>query len=289
MQAKALTFSGKLKFILPIITAIIVSLTSDQSASEGTVSYFIHVISWTILLLSWSAPTLSSTNMQERLLSLYVWQLSAYMLLSLSYDALFCVVLCGLMHTWIHLEHNLTMSEEKNKSRQTKFEDLDFRQYHITLGDETMLREPNLSDVRRSFMLVFFLVVAFFGVGNIASINSFDVRVVLPFVTVFDPFVMGGLLAYKVLMPYLMIACSFCGIALSTRMPLRTLCCIVMVISDVMAMHFVFLIKDHGSWLDIGTSISHFVIVMSMITSLLLFFVLANFMTTLSLYKNKLR
>lgn len=47
-------------------------------------------------------------------------------------------------------------------------------------------------------MLVFFLVNAFFGVGNIASMNSFDVRVVLPFVTVFNPFIMGGLLAYKV-------------------------------------------------------------------------------------------
>ena len=77
-------------------------------------------------------------------------------------------------------------------------------------------------------------------------------------------------------MPYFMVTCSFCGVALSTRMPLRTLCCIVMVISDVMAMHFVFMvryfvwicycckmylnqwinilqIKDHGSWLDIGT------------------------------------
>ena len=47
-------------------------------------------------------------------------------------------------------------------------------------------------------MFIFFLVLAFFGVGNIASINSFDVKVVLPFITVFNPFVMGGILAYKV-------------------------------------------------------------------------------------------
>ncbi|XP_039251345.2 GPI ethanolamine phosphate transferase 1-like [Styela clava] len=289
MQGKVITLSKSLLYALPILTSIIVLLTSDQSTSDGTVSHYIHVLSWVILLLSWVAPTFSSTNMQERLLSLYVWQMSAYMLLSLSYDALFCVILCGLLHIWIHLEHSITSTEEKNQVRQIKFEDLDFRLSHITLGDESVLRQPKLSDVRRSFMLVFFLVVAFFGVGNIASINSFDVQVVLPFITIFDPFVMGGLLAYKVLMPYLLVACSFCGIALSTRMPLRTLCCIVMVISDVMAMHFVFMIKDHGSWLDIGTSISHFVIVMSMITSLLLFFVVANFLTTFSFFKvNKL-
>ena len=45
------------------------------------------------------------------------------------------------------------------------------------------------------------MVFAFFGVGNIASINSFDVKVVLPFISIFNPFIMGGLLAYKVSFP----------------------------------------------------------------------------------------
>jgi len=47
-------------------------------------------------------------------------------------------------------------------------------------------------------MLVFFLVLAFFGVGNVASVNSFDNRIVLPFLAMFDQGVMGVLLAYKV-------------------------------------------------------------------------------------------
>ena len=35
---------------------------------------------------------------------------------------------------------------------------------------------------------------------------------------------------------------------------------VVMAISDVMTLNFFWVVKDEGSWLDIGTSISHFVI-----------------------------
>ena len=35
---------------------------------------------------------------------------------------------------------------------------------------------------------------------------------------------------------------------------------VVMAISDVMTLNFFFMVRDEGSWLDIGTSISHFAI-----------------------------
>jgi len=35
---------------------------------------------------------------------------------------------------------------------------------------------------------------------------------------------------------------------------------VVIAISDVMTLNFFWVVKDEGSWLDIGTSISHFVI-----------------------------
>jgi len=35
---------------------------------------------------------------------------------------------------------------------------------------------------------------------------------------------------------------------------------VVMSISDVMTLNFFWMVKDEGSWLDIGTTISHFVI-----------------------------
>lgn len=46
--------------------------------------------------------------------------------------------------------------------------------------------------------------------------------------------------------------------------------------------NFFFLVRDYGSWLDIGTSISHYVIVMCMIIFLMLLFVLSHALTTVS-------
>lgn len=56
---------------------------------------------------------------------------------------------------------------------------------------------------------LFFIVLAFFGTGNLASVNSFDPSFVYCFVTVFSPFVMGGLLLLKILIPFLLVACFF--------------------------------------------------------------------------------
>lgn len=48
--------------------------------------------------------------------------------------------------------------------------------------------------------------------------------------------------------------------------------------SNVMGLHFLFLIKNTGSWLDIGMSISHYVIVQSLALFLFLMYGLAGLM-----------
>ena len=47
--------------------------------------------------------------------------------------------------------------------------------------------------------------------------------------------------------------------------------------------HFFFLVQDSGSWLEIGTSISHFVIVMAMICFMLILLALSKVFTTATL------
>uniref|UniRef100_A0A8B9HXX4 GPI ethanolamine phosphate transferase 1 n=1 Tax=Astyanax mexicanus TaxID=7994 RepID=A0A8B9HXX4_ASTMX len=110
--------------------------------------------------------------------------------------------------------------------------------------------------------------------------HSFDPASVYCFLTVFNPFIMGGLLMWKVLIPFIIVMCTFETVQVSTRLSSRSLFLIVLVISDLMALHFFFLVKDHGSWLDIGTSISHYVIVMSMTIFLMLLSVMTHILTS---------
>ncbi len=64
----------------------------------------------------------------------------------------------------------------------------------------------------------------------------------------------------KLIMPFAVISANL-GI-LNRRLGVApsSLFMFVMAISDVLTMNFFWLVRDEGSWLDIGTSISHFCI-----------------------------
>uniref|UniRef100_A0A8C5K6Z4 GPI ethanolamine phosphate transferase 1 n=1 Tax=Jaculus jaculus TaxID=51337 RepID=A0A8C5K6Z4_JACJA len=236
-----------------------------------------QIVSWATLASSLAVPLLSSTALLQRLSSILLSLMSTYLLLSTGYEALFPVVLSCLMFTWIHMEQE-TM-QQCGVSCKQKLASLQFS-YNT---DIDQLRQLCLDDIRRAFFLVFFLVVAFFGTGNIASINSFDLASVYCFLTVFSPFMMGALMIWKILIPFVLVMCAFEAVQLTTQLSSKSLFLIVLVISDIMALHFFFLVKDYGSWLDIGTSISHYVIVMSMTIFLVLLNGLAQLLTTTKL------
>ncbi|XP_032458750.1 GPI ethanolamine phosphate transferase 1 isoform X5 [Phocoena sinus] len=192
----------------------------------------------------------------------------------LVYEALFPLVLSCLMFVWIHMEQE-TLPQSVVFCKQ-KVSSIQFT-YNT---DITQFRDLYLDDIRRAFFLVFFLMTAFFGTGNIASINSFDLASVYCFLTVFSPYMMGALMMWKILIPFALVMCAFEAVQLTTQLSSKSLFLIVINISDIMALHFFFLIKDYGSWLDIGTSISHYVIVMSLTIFLVFLNGLAQMLTT---------
>ncbi|XP_015295163.3 GPI ethanolamine phosphate transferase 1 isoform X3 [Macaca fascicularis] len=219
-------------------------------------------------------PLLSSPAVFQRLFSILLSLMSTYLLLSTGYEAVFPLVLSCLMFVWINIEQE-TLQQSGVCCKQ-KLTSIQFS-YNT---DITQFRQLYLDDIRRAFFLVFFLVTAFFGTGNIASINSFDLASVYCFLTVFSPFMMGALMMWKILIPFVLVMCAFEAVQLTTQLSSKSLFLIVLVISDIMALHFFFLVKDYGSWLDIGTSISHYVIVMSMTIFLVFLNGLAQLLTT---------
>ncbi len=132
-------------------------------------------------------------------------------------------------------------------------------------------------DFIRALTFVTFVIVSFFGTGNIASLNSFDPRSIQTMVTTFNPFLMGSLLLLKVVLPFFTVALFAFAVQFISQMPQKALFWMVLAFSDVMGLHFFFMVTDQGSWLDIGTSLSHFIIVESTVIFLQIMFQLACF------------
>ncbi|NXP09445.1 PIGN transferase, partial [Thinocorus orbignyianus] len=256
------------------LSTYVVSSTHDSLKNKQGLPVLNQIISWMTLVSSLVLPLLSPTFLFQRLFSILLSLMSTYLLLSTGYEALFPLVLSGVMFVWINMEQEAL--QHYGLSLKQKLGGFNF----AYATDITRFRQLHLDDVRRSFFFVFFIVTAFFGTGNIASINSFDPASVYCFLTVFSPFMMGGLLVLKVVIPFVLVSCAFEAIQVTTQLSSKSLFLIVLVISDIMALHFFFLVKDYGSWLDIGTSISHYVLVMSLTIFMILMNGLAQLLTT---------
>lgn len=260
------------------VCAFIPSLTHSSLQQKQGLPLLSQIISWTTLGSSILIPLLSSTRLFHRLLSVLLSLTATYLLLSTGSEALFPPALSWLMFVWINIEQEALLAQ--GVSGRQELSTIDF----AANIDITKIRQLKLDDIRRSYFFVFFIITAFFGTGNIASINSFDPASVYCFLTVFNPFIMGGLMMWKVIIPFIIVMCTFETIQVTTQLSSRSLFLIVLVISDIMALHFFFLVQDYGSWLDIGTSISHYVIVMSMTIFLMVLSVVTHVLTSQRLF-----
>ena len=121
-------------------------------------------------------------------------------------------------------------------------------------------RALTLADARISLFFLYLLQSAFFSTGNIASVSSFSLDAVYRLLPVFDPFSQGALLLLKLLAPFGLVSANL-GI-LTKRLHLEggSLFAVVMGIGDYLTLRFFWEVRDEGSWLEIGESISMFVI-----------------------------
>lgn len=154
------------------------------------------------------------------------------MLLSMSYEVVFFAVLLIALASWIKLEGYVTT---------------------IT---------STWTQLRRSYTFLLLTLLSFFGLGNLASVNSFDPSCVRCFVTTFSPFIMAGLLMWKIIVPFVTVSTALWAINVHQQISsMKGLYLMILLESSLMAVQFFHWVTSRGSWLDIGSSLSHYVIV----------------------------
>lgn len=199
---------------------------------------------FTRLVVSSSIPFVyglrSNHHFLQRLTIIFLAFAPTMILLSLSYETLFYYFFCASILLWMLIERTLYAIEGP----------------HLDASPRAL--RPR--DARTALIFLFFINVAFFGTGNIASVSGFQLESVYRLTTAFNPFFMGGLLVAKVLVPFLAVSAVLGVLARTLDLPSFALFLVVLSVTDVQTLNFFYLVRDDGSWLEIGTSISHFCI-----------------------------
>ncbi|CEI92103.1 hypothetical protein RMCBS344292_06375 [Rhizopus microsporus] len=220
--------------------AIVYSTSISLKNREG-LPELNQIASWCIIAISSVFPFVyrgsSHDDYLSRLLVICLAFTPLMTLLSISYELLFYVFFCSTVLLWMEIERSLYK----------------YSRYSV-------VRALKPSDGRAAVLFMFFVNVAFFGTGNVASLSSFSLESVYRFTTVFNPFLMGALLILKILIPFFVISSVLGIISSSLDLQPFTLFLIVMSITDIQTINFFYFVTDYGSWLEIGTSISHFCI-----------------------------
>ncbi|DAA76968.1 TPA_exp: Uncharacterized protein A8136_6734 [Trichophyton benhamiae CBS 112371] len=194
-----------------------------------------------------------------------------FIILTISYEGLFYFAISITLFNWVQLEHRIHRRSKNGisitsgaLSSKTGLEEEISMPLAAKQGEKAAIqgnyRSLVLSDVRVCLFFLFLLQSAFFSTGNIASVSSFSLDAVYRLIPIFEPFSQAALLIFKILAPFALVSTNL-GF-LTKRLKLRggSLFTVVMGIGDYMTLRFFWAVRDEGSWLEIGESISMFVI-----------------------------
>jgi phosphatidylinositol glycan class N len=192
-----------------------------------------------------------------------------FIILTISWEGLFYFVFCMTIVTWVRLEHAIYVHTKANTTVQQAGNGSVTKPSTGTAivdGETFHYRALTLSDVRVALFFFFLLQAAFFSTGNVASISTFSLDSVRRLVPVFNPFGQGALLILQILIPFAIISANLGILNRRLEVSPSALFMVVMAISDIMTLNFFFMVRDEGSWLDIGMTISHFCIASALCT-----------------------
>jgi phosphatidylinositol glycan class N len=202
----------------------------------------------------------------HRLVVVFLQFAPTFIILTISYEGLFYFAFCLCLFSWMRLEHQVNLETSGHPGTATASSSnpikpaVDAAADRIDSIKKGDYRSLTLADARIALFFFFFIQSAFFSASNIASVSSFSLEAVYRLVPIFDPFSQGTLLMLKLMVPFAALSASFGLLNKRLGVAPSALFMVVMAVSDVMTLSFFYMVKDEGSWLDIGTTISHFVI-----------------------------
>ncbi|OAV91203.1 hypothetical protein PTTG_04717 [Puccinia triticina 1-1 BBBD Race 1] len=209
----------------------------------------------------------------SRLVEIVFAYAPVFIILSLSYEALFYLAFAGSLLIWLEVEIQLTRFDESQEKSAKE------RESRSGVGKSTgPISKFRLHHSRLSLFYLFFIHVGFFGTGNVGSISSFYLEPVYRLVPIFNPFLMSSLLLFKILIPFLIVSSVFSTLNFRLGLPKFSLFVSSLTITDLMSLNFFFLVNDVGSWLEIGQSISHFAISSLLLVFMILLHFLGDFL-----------
>lgn len=203
-----------------------------------------------------------NSNYLHRLVVIFLTFAPTFVIFTISYEGLFYVAFWITLVTWARLEYEVHTNAThkidvvlKNKSGNGSMET---KQVPDRLPNP--YRPLSLSDARVALYFFVFLQSAFFSTGNVASVSSFSLDSVNRLLPVFDPFSQGALLILKLMIPFALVSANLGILNKRIGVAPSALFMVVMAISDILTLYFFWIVKDEGSWLEIGSTISHFAI-----------------------------
>ncbi|XP_053697423.1 GPI ethanolamine phosphate transferase 1 [Sabethes cyaneus] len=119
------------------------------------------MFSWVFLLLTLLAPLFATTSLQIRFLAIVLNLAGPYVMLSLSYEPLFLLSFSISLFYWLRVEDMLCNS--KPKMMLLRYSDV-----------EIFTKDSGSEDIRHALSFVLYMLISFFGTGNMATVSSFD-------------------------------------------------------------------------------------------------------------------
>lgn len=278
-----------LQNVLLILSSFVPAVTNWYFSQKESIPVIINLFCWINLCISISLPFLGPRSVTGRLFHIHLTLYTTFILLCTSFEALFVLLLCTSLYLWLAMEDALAPAKFKLSTMWDSVISFNRSKVVTILPNEMEVSRPSVSldDLRQIFICIVLGLFSYFGTGNIASVNTFDPTTVYCFLTVFSPFVMGALILWKMMIPFIFVSCVFNVITSLTNRSLKTHLLLMLLMSDVMGLNFFFLVQDSGSWLEIGVSISHYVIMILMIIGIVLLVGVARLLTGVTVIPRK--